>query len=201
MFTLPKLPYDYSALEPFIDTETMRLHHDKHHATYVNNLNKALENYPELQKKNSEKLIEEVDKIPEDIRQYVINNGGGHINHSFFWQIMTPQSRLPTDGKLIKMLNKTFGNLDTFKEKFNDAALKRFGSGWAFLVYKKGALEIISTPNQDSPLMQGYQPIIGIDVWEHAYYLKYKNKRADYINAWWNVVNWKKAEEILTQNV
>ncbi len=195
MFTLPELPYDYSALEPYIDRQTMQIHHNKHHGGYVEKLNAALSKYPKLQDKSLDELLGNIDIVPKDVKQAVINSGGGHINHSFFWEIMGPNGLLPNNRLLIDAINKTFGSVDTLKEKFTEAAMGRFGSGWGWLVQSDSGLEVISTANQDSPLMLGKTPIIGIDVWEHAYYLKYQNRRADYINAWWNVVNWKKAED------
>jgi len=177
---LPPLPYDYNALEPHIDEQTMRIHHGKHHAAYVTNLNKALESAPELQSKSVEDLLKAINSVPESIRQAVINNGGGHYNHTMFWQIMGPNGG-----------GEPMGDLAAFKEKMNNAGMTRFGSGWAWLVLDQaGKLGLISTANQDCPLMSGHAPIMGIDVWEHAYYLKYQNRRADYLAAWWNVVNW-----------
>lgn len=190
-FELPPLPYDYGALEPYIDAQTMQIHHDKHHGTYVANLNKALEGHPELQSRSVEDLLRSIDTVPESIRTAVRNNGGGHANHTLFWQIMSPTGGGQPAGALASALDRTFGGFDAFKEKFSAAAAGRFGSGWAWLVVnKEGGLEITSTPNQDSPLMEGLQPILGLDVWEHAYYLKYQNRRPEYIAAWWNVVNW-----------
>jgi Fe-Mn family superoxide dismutase len=193
---LPPLPYDYNALEPYIDAETMNLHYNKHHAAYVNNLNAALEKYPELFKKSAEELITNLSGMPEDIRIAIRNNGGGHVNHSMFWQIMkTNGGGEPTD-KLAEEIKKYFGSFAEFQNKFNDAGLKRFGSGWVWLVKTKdGKLEIMSTPNQDNPIMEGHQPIMGNDVWEHAYYLKYKNMRVDYLKAWWNVVSWEEVNK------
>lgn len=195
-YILPSLPYALDALEPFIDGKTMELHHDKHHATYVTNLNNALKNQPELASKPVNELIADLTLIPESIRSTVRNNGGGHSNHHFYWTLMTPGgSKLPT-GKLLEEIIKTFGSFDDFKTKFEAAGLARFGSGWVWLVKNKNEdLEIISTPNQDSPIMEGLTPIIGNDVWEHAYYLNYQNRRADYLKAWWNLVNWNIAEE------
>lgn len=195
-FTLKPLPYAYDALEPYIDKETMILHHDKHEGTYVDNLNKALDKHPELHSKDIEFLLKNLDSIPQDIRQSVINNGGGVYNHDFFWSIMTPTKNEDPNGKLKDSIIKDFGSIDNFKNKFKEAALNRFGSGWAWLVSdKNGKLSIISTANQDSPISQNLTPIIGIDVWEHAYYLKYQNRRSDYIDKWWNIVNWNQAEE------
>ena len=187
---LPPLPYDYAALEPVIDTQTMKLHHDMHHGAYVKNLNAALEKHPQLQSKSPEDLIRDLNSVPEDIRAAVRNNGGGHVNHSMFWKIMKPKGGGDPSGAIADAIKKTFGNFNDFKTKFNDAGAKQFGSGWAWLIKKGGKLEITSTPNQDSPLMDGNTPLLGLDVWEHAYYLNYQNRRPDYIKAWWNVVNW-----------
>ncbi len=189
-YELPQLPYAYDALEPHIDARTMEIHHTKHHQAYITNLNKALESKPELAAKSIEDLISNMDAIPEDIRTAVRNNGGGHANHSFFWQIMGPNGGGEPTGKLADDIKATFGSFDDFKEKLADAGVKRFGSGWAWLIKKGGKLEIVSTPNQDSPLMDGNTPILGVDVWEHAYYLNYQNRRPDYLKAWWNTVNW-----------
>lgn len=189
-FELPPLPYSYDALEPYIDTETMHLHHDKHHAAYVNNLNAALQGHP-FANLPVEEVVRRLNEIPENIRIAVRNNGGGHVNHTMFWEIMTPGgSKVPT-GELATAINAKFGSFDAFKAAFNDAGVKRFGSGWAWLILtKRGELEITSTANQDSPLIEDAFPVLGNDVWEHAYYLKYQNRRPDYLNAWWNVVNW-----------
>jgi Fe-Mn family superoxide dismutase len=190
-FTLPPLPYDYNALEPHIDELTMRIHHDKHHAAYVNNLNAALESHPDLQKKSIEELLAGVDSLPEAIRTAVRNNGGGHANHTMFWEIMSPGGAKEPAGALADAITKAFGGFAQFKEQFAKACGSRFGSGWAWLIAdKNGALSIESTANQDSPLMSGKRPVMGCDVWEHAYYLKYQNRRPDYVAAWWNVVNW-----------
>lgn len=189
-FELPPLPYDYSALEPHIDTETMQIHHDKHHAAYVKNLNTALEGNASLQGKSIEDILKNINDVPEDIRTAVRNNGGGHANHTLFWNIMGPNGGGEPTGALGDAINKTFGDFSSFKAKLIDAGTKRFGSGWAWLVSNNGTLEVISTANQDSPLMDGKTPLLGIDVWEHAYYLKYQNKRPDYLSAWWNTVNW-----------
>lgn len=197
-FALPPLPYDYAALEPHIDAETMRIHHDKHHAGYVNNLNAALEGHADLAGKGVEALLAGINTVPEKIRTAVRNNGGGHANHTLFWEIMTPGGPAEPVGKLADGISKEFGGLAVFKEQFGKAATSRFGSGWAWLVAdSKGGLSIESTANQDSPLMEGKKPILGIDVWEHAYYLKYQNRRADYIAAWWKVVNWAEAAKRL----
>src|SRR5262245_44251139 len=189
-FTLPKLPYAFDALEPHIDAKTMEIHHDRHHKAYVDNLNKAVAGNEELTKKSIEEIITTVGGVTSAIRQAVINNGGGHYNHSMFWVIMGPKGGGQPKGALGKAIDEAFGSFDQFKEKLSDAAMKRFGSGWGWLVLGKEKLEVLSSVNQDSPLMKGQSPILGIDVWEHAYYLKYQNKRADYIKAWWNVVNW-----------
>lgn len=187
---LPPLPYAYDALEPHIDEQTMRIHHDKHHGTYVTNLNAALEAHADLQKLSAEELLRGIAKVPEAIRTAVRNNGGGHVNHTMFWEIMKPGGG-PISGRIAEAIKGTFGSFDTFRELFSKAALGRFGSGWAWLVQgADGKLAIESTPNQDSPLMDGKWPVFGLDVWEHAYYLKYQNRRADYVNAWWNVLNW-----------
>ncbi len=199
-FSLPSLPYPSDALEPHIDKLTMEIHHGKHHATYVNNLNKALESAPELANKSLEELLaNNCAIVPEKIRTAVRNNGGGHANHSLFWELMGPKAGGQPSGKLAEAINQTFGSFEKFKEKFTEAALGRFGSGWAWLVKTlSGRLEVSSTPNQDSPLMEGKVPVLGLDVWEHAYYLKYQNRRADYVQAWWNVVNWAAVEKRFT---
>ncbi|HIX70223.1 MULTISPECIES: superoxide dismutase [Enterococcus] len=195
-YTLPDLPYAYDALEPYIDVETMHLHHDKHHNTYVTNLNAAIEKHPELGEKSVEDLIADMDQIPEDIRTAVRNNGGGHANHSFFWEIMAPNAGGEPTGGIKTAIDEAFGSFADMKAEFKTAATGRFGSGWAWLVVDGGKLAITSTGNQDSPLMEGKTPIIGLDVWEHAYYLKYKNVRPDYIDAFWNLVNWDKVNEL-----
>jgi Fe-Mn family superoxide dismutase len=187
---LPALPYAPDALEPFIDTMTMQIHHGKHHATYVTNLNAALEQYPDFQKHGIDDLVRNVASVPEAIRTAVRNNGGGHANHAMFWQIMAPKAGGDPSGPLADAIKASFGSFEAFKGEFKKAALGRFGSGWAWLVNNGGKLAIESTPNQDSPLMEGRQAVMGIDVWEHAYYLKYQNRRADYVDAWWSVVNW-----------
>jgi len=187
---LAPLPYDYTALEPHIDDATMHLHHDKHHQAYVNNLNAAIEKHPELAKHTAEDLLRNLSTVPEDIRTAVRNNGGGHVNHTMFWQIMKHQGGGAPTGKLGAQITKDFGSFDEFKKLFNEAATKQFGSGWGWLVFESGKLKILATPNQDNPLSQGLYPILGNDVWEHAYYLKYQNRRADYLAAWWNTVNW-----------
>jgi Fe-Mn family superoxide dismutase len=187
---LPPLPYDFGALEPHIDAQTMQIHHGKHHAAYVTNLNAALEKYPDLQSKSVEDLVRDLSKVPEDVRTAVRNNGGGHLNHSMFWQLMAPKGGGAPSGALADAIKSSFGSFDGFKEQFAKAAVGRFGSGWAWLISTGGKLSIESTPNQDNPIMEGKKAIAGLDVWEHAYYLKYQNRRADYIAAWWNVVNW-----------
>ena len=189
-FTLPPLPYDFAALEPTIDAKTMEIHHDKHHGAYVNNLNAALEKAPELQSKSLDDLLRHLDAVPESIRTAVRNNGGGHWNHSMFWEIMSPNGGGEPSGKLGDAIRSAFGSFDAFKTQLNDAGAKRFGSGWAWVINDGGKLSITSTPNQDNPLMDGKRAIMGVDVWEHAYYLKYQNRRPDYLAAWWNVVNW-----------
>ncbi len=189
-FELPPLPYAYNALEPYIDEHTMHLHHDKHHAAYVNNLNAALEKHPELQSWSIEDLMSKINSVPDDIRTAVRNNGGGHINHSMFWQIMGPSAGGEPSGDLANALKQAFGDFSTFKQQLTQAGMTRFGSGWAWLVLDNGKLAVYSTANQDSPLMEGKLPILGVDVWEHAYYLKYENRRNEYLAAWWNVVKW-----------
>jgi superoxide dismutase, Fe-Mn family len=195
-FTVPPLPYAFDALEPYIDKQTMEIHHDKHHGAYVTNLNKALESAPDLQNKTVEELLaNNCAIVPENIRTPVRNNGGGHINHSMFWQIMAPKAGGNPSGNVGQAINSTFGSFDQFKEKMNAAGVGRFGSGWAWLVKSGGKVDIISTANQDSPLMEGKFPVMGVDVWEHAYYLKYQNRRPEYLAAWWNVVNWPEIEK------
>ncbi|MDB4871936.1 MAG: Superoxide dismutase [Gemmatimonadales bacterium] len=193
-FTLPPLPYDFAALEPHIDARTMEIHHGKHHQTYVNNLNAAIEKAPELAKKSLDDLMRNVSSLPEAVRTPIRNNGGGHWNHSMFWQIMAPKAGGEPGGKLGQAITSTFGDFAKFREQFSAAGVGRFGSGWAWLINTGGKLSITSTPNQDNPLMEGQKAIMGLDVWEHAYYLKYQNRRPDYIQAWWNVVNWKEIE-------
>jgi Fe-Mn family superoxide dismutase len=188
-YELPALPYAFDALEPHIDALTMEIHHDRHHATYVNNLNAALEGQ-DVADQSIEELVANLDKLPEGIRTAVRNNGGGHANHSFFWQILSPNGGGAPTGEIAKAINDTFGSFDELKKQFADAAVKRFGSGWAWLVVKDGKLAVTSTANQDNPLTDGATPVLGLDVWEHAYYLNYQNKRPDYINAFWNVINW-----------
>jgi superoxide dismutase, Fe-Mn family len=189
-FTLPPLPYDYSALEPHIDTQTMQIHHDKHHAAYINNLNAALESHANLASQNIEDILRNIGDVPETARQAVINNGGGHANHTLFWEIMGPNGGGDPSGDLADAISDAFGGVSDLKTAVNDAGVKRFGSGWTWLVWDGTGLEVRSTPNQDSPVMEGHTPILGIDVWEHAYYLTYQNRRPDYLEAWWNVVNW-----------
>ncbi len=190
-YELPPLPYDYNALEPFIDTETMKLHHDKHHQTYITNVNAALANHPALAAKSVDDLISDLAAVPEDIRGAVRNNGGGHVNHTMFCKIMKPKGGGDPTGPIAEVIKKTFGDFKTFQEKFNAAGVGQFGSGWVWLAGDaKGEMKILSTPNQDNPISQGLHPIFGNDVWEHAYYLKYNNRRPEYLQAWWNVVNW-----------
>lgn len=189
-FTLPQLPYAYDALEPYIDARTMEIHHNKHHGGYTKKLNDALEKHPKLFEKSIEALISNPDAIPEDIRTTVRNNGGGYYNHAIFWTVMGPQGGGQPSGALAKAIEAAFGDFEAFRQIFSNAAATRFGSGWAWLGLKGGKLEVISMPNQDAPLLAGLTPILGIDVWEHAYYLKYQNRRGDYIANWWNVVNW-----------
>ena len=189
-YTLPELPYAYDALTPHIDEETMRIHHDKHHAAYVTKVNAALENHPELAELSIEELMQKLDSVPEDIKTAVQNNGGGHANHSLFWEVLSPNGGGQPSGSLADAISESFGSFEDFKEKFNATGAGRFGSGWAWLVVSDGQLEVIDTLNQDSPLSLGKTPILGLDVWEHAYYLNYQNKRPDYISAFWNVVNW-----------
>ena len=197
-YSLPSLPYSTDALEPHIDARTMEIHHGKHHQTYVNNLNAALDGHPEFLEKSVDELISNLTALPEDKVNAVRNNGGGHSNHTFFWEVMSPTGGGAPDGSLLDAITSTFGSFDNFKEAFTKAALTRFGSGWVWLIKKNESLEVVSTPNQDSPLMNGIvesngTPIIGLDVWEHAYYLNYQNRRPDYVGAFWNVVDWQKA--------
>jgi Fe-Mn family superoxide dismutase len=199
-FELPPLPYDYAALEPHIDTQTMQIHHDKHHAAYVNNLNTALEKHADLQSKSAEDLIKNLNGVPEDIRTAVRNNGGGHVNHTMFWQIMSAKAGGEPTGDIANAIKSTFGDFNAFKTQLQDAGMKRFGSGWAWLVVDgAGTLKITSTANQDNPMMEGQKPILGVDVWEHAYYLKYQNRRADYLTAWWNTINWSEVNKRYSQ--
>jgi superoxide dismutase, Fe-Mn family len=199
-FTLPPLPYDFAALEPHIDAKTMEIHHGKHHQTYVNNLNAAIEKAPDLASKSLDDLMRNVSTLPESVRTAVRNNGGGHWNHSMFWQIMAPKAGGEPGGNLGNAIRSAFGDFAKFREQFSAAGVGRFGSGWAWLVNNGGKLSITSTPNQDNPLMEGQRAIMGLDVWEHAYYLKYQNRRPDYITAWWNVVNWKEVEKRFSQS-
>jgi len=198
-FALPPLPYDFAALEPHIDAKTMEIHHGKHHQTYVNNLNAAIEKAPELASKSLDDLMRGVNKVPEAVRTAVRNNGGGHWNHSMFWQIMAPKAGGEPSGNLGTAIKSAFGDFAKFREQFSAAGVGRFGSGWAWLINTGGKLSIISTPNQDNPLMEGQKAIMGLDVWEHAYYLKYQNRRADYLKAWWNVVNWDEVNKRLDE--
>jgi Fe-Mn family superoxide dismutase len=195
--TLPPLPYAFDALEPHIDKQTMEIHHGKHHQAYVNNLNTALEKHPDLQSKSVEDLIRGISTVPEDIRTAVRNNGGGHANHTMFWQIMGPHAGGQPTGAIADAITSSCGGFDAFKEQLAKAGVGRFGSGWAWVIDHGGKLVIESTANQDSPLMEGKKPVLGIDVWEHAYYLKYQNRRPDYISAWWNVVNWNEVNKRL----
>jgi len=193
---LPELGYEYNALEPYIDEETMKIHHKKHHQAYIDKLNAALEKHPELHERRVRELVANLEEVPEDIRTAVRNHGGGHVNHEFFWQILKKNGGKLPEGKIGDAINKKFGSYEEFKKKFSDAALTRFGSGWAWLVVNKDKkLEVMSTANQDSPLSEGKKPVLGVDVWEHAYYLKYQNKRPEYIENFFNVINWEKVNE------
>lgn len=194
---LPALPYDFGALEPHIDAQTMQIHHGKHHQAYVTNLNAALDKHPELHEKSLDDLMRGLSALPEDIRTTVRNNGGGHWNHSLFWKLMAPNAGGAPTGVVADAINSSFGSFDTFKEQFAAAGMGRFGSGWAWLISSGSKLEIVSTPNQDNPLMDGKRAVLGVDVWEHAYYLKYQNRRAEYLAAWWNVVNWAEVGQLL----
>ena len=193
-FTLPKLPYEFDALEPYIDAKTMEIHHDKHHATYVKKLNESLEKHPNFFDKDINEIMKNIKSVPENIRQAVINHGGGHSNHTLFWEILS-KDKNKLSKELSEAIDSKFGSFEEFKKKFSDMANSKFGSGWAWLVVKDNELEIISTSNQDSPLMNNQIPILGLDLWEHAYYLKYQNKRPDYTEAFWNVINWEKVSE------
>ena len=193
--TLPTLPYAFSALEPHIDAKTMEIHFTKHHQAYIDNLNKALDKHPELHEKSVEELVADLDMVPEDIRGAVRNHGGGHLNHSMFWQILAPNAGGEPSGKLADAIKATFGSFTSFQEQFATASMGRFGSGWGWLVVDGKNLAIVSTANQDNPITEGKTPILGLDVWEHAYYLHYQNRRADYVKAFWNVVNWKEVEQ------
>lgn len=195
MFELPALPYGYDALEPFISSNIQHLHHDKHHQGYVDNLNKAVQKYPEWESKSIEEIIKDYAKAPEDIKTVLRNHGGGHYNHSMFWLMMSQKKDQMPEGNLVDKINEQFGNYDAFKKQFSEGAVKVFGSGWQWLVMDNGRLALMSTPNQDSPLTQGKIPLLGLDVWEHAYYLQYYNKRPDYVDAWWHVVNWEEVEK------
>ena len=198
VFKLPELPYSYDALEPHIDAKTMEIHHSKHHATYVKKLNEAIADYSELHNKTIEEILTDVSMVPEDIMQTVINHGGGHANHSLFWELMSPDGGGEPSGKAAEMIGSQFGTFNGFKADFKKAAVGRFGSGWAWLVVdENGKLSIISTANQDNPLMQSLKPVLGLDVWEHAYYLRHQNKRDEYVDGWWNVVNWKKVNDLI----
>ena len=194
-FEVPALSYDYAALEPTIDEATMKLHHDKHHQAYVTNLNGAIEKAPELASKNPEELIADLGAIPEAVRKVVQNNGGGHVNHTMFWEIMGPKAGGEPSGEIALQISEDFGSFEDFKKQFNEATAKQFGAGWGWLVFDGGKLKIVTTANQDNPISTGLYPILGNDVWEHAYYLKYQNKRPDYLAAWWNVVNWQAVNE------
>lgn len=194
-YTLPPLPYAPDALEPHVDAETMKIHHGKHHKAYVDNANKLLADHPDLAKLSPEELIQNLNKAPKDIREGLRNNVGGHINHSMFWEMMSPKGGGKPTGSLAEAIDKEFGSFEDFQKQFDEAAKKRFGSGWAWLVLDGGKLKITSTPNQDPPLMEGQKALLGLDVWEHAYYLKYQNRRPEYITAWWNVVNWPYVQE------
>lgn len=199
-FTLPELPYKYDALEPYIDAQTMELHYTKHHQGYLDKLNAALENHNEYFSKDITEILRNIKEVPDDIKQQVINNGGGYANHMLFWEIMGPDAGGEPTGELLSAIERKFDSFDDFKEEFSNAASTRFGSGWAWLVLDDGELKVLNTPNQDSPYMQGLTPIMGLDVWEHAYYLKYQNRRPEYIENWWNVVNWNKVSELYNQN-
>ncbi|MER3407042.1 MAG: superoxide dismutase [Patescibacteria group bacterium] len=195
-YSLPNLPYSYDALEPYIDKMTMEIHHTKHHQTYINNLNSALEKYPEFHNLELEQILKNLNQLPEEIRSSVRNNGGGHSNHSLFWEIMKPNGGGEPQGELRKAIEENFGSFENFKNLFSETAIKHFGSGWAWLVLtSEKKLKVYSLLNQDNPLMNGDLPIMGLDVWEHAYYLKYQNRRAEYVQNWWNIVNWEKIEE------
>ncbi len=199
MHTLPSLGYEYNSLEPYIDEQTMRIHHTKHHQTYVDKLNEALAKYPELQNKPALSLIKTLNEIPEDIRTAVRNHGGGHVNHSMFWRLLKKDVKISNE--FLKIIEKNFGSFDKFKEMFSNSANTRFGSGWAWLVISNGKLEVMNTINQDNPISENKKPILGIDVWEHAYYLKYQNKRADYVNAFFNVINWQEVEKYYKESM
>lgn len=195
-FTLPELPYAHNALEPHIDEETMNIHHGKHHNTYVTKLNDAISGHPDLESKSIEELVKNLNSLPDSVKGPVRNNGGGHLNHTMFWTLMSPNGGGAPTGDVASAIDEAFGSFDKFKEEFKNAALTRFGSGWAWLVVNNGKLEVTSTPNQDNPITDGKTPILGVDVWEHAYYLKYQNKRPDYVDAFFNVINWDKVNEL-----
>lgn len=200
-FETPDLPYAYDALEPYIDKETMTIHHDKHHVAYTTNFNKALESHPELFEKSAEEILQNLKNLPEEIQGAVKNHGGGHVHHSLFWEILAPESETgEASDELKKAIEEKFGSWEKFQEEFNAAAMTVFGSGWAWLALKDGNLEIIKTSNQDSPYTEGYLPILGIDVWEHSYYLKYQNRRAEFVDAFWKVINWSKVSELYKTN-
>lgn len=201
MFTLPELPYEFNALEPVIDARTMEIHHGKHHQAYVTNLNAALEGHPELQDKPLEELLQNLVELPTSIQAAVRNNGGGHYNHSLFWTMLAPVGQSTMSDKLETAIITAFGSVDSLKAQFEAAAKTRFGSGWAWLVVHNGQLEVMSTPNQDTPIMEGKTAILGLDVWEHAYYLNYQNRRPDYVSAFWDIVNWSKVEELYNKAV
>jgi Fe-Mn family superoxide dismutase len=198
-FELPPLPYDFSALEPHIDAQTMEIHHDRHHGTYVNNLNGAIQKHPELEGKSVEDLLSDLSSVPDDIRTVVRNSGGGHYNHSIFWQIMSPDGGGEPSGEVAEAISEAFGDFASFKDTLSKAAIGQFGSGWGWLYLSGGRLSIKGFPNQDNPIMDGGVPILGVDVWEHAYYLKYQNKRPDYVAAWWNTVNWSAVNDRYSQ--
>jgi Fe-Mn family superoxide dismutase len=201
-FELPNLPYSFDALEPYIDAQTMQIHHDLHHGAYVKNLNSAIESHADLQSKSIEELIRDLNTVPEAARTAVRNNGGGHLNHAIFWTLMAPNAGGEPTGAIAEAINDTFGNFETFKERFNDAGAKRFGSGFVWLVRSSdGKLEVVSTPNQDNPITDGHYPIMGNDVWEHAYYLKYQNRRPEYLKQWWNTVNWEEVNRRFAQSM
>ncbi len=199
MFEVPPLTYAFDALEPHVDAKTMEIHHDKHHAAYVSKLNAALEGHEGLQKKKIEEILRDINSVPEGIRTAVRNNGGGHANHSLFWEVMGPGGGGQPSGAVAQAIQEVFGSFDSLKEKINNAATNQFGSGWGWLVVADGKLDVLARPNQDSPLMEGKTPILGVDVWEHAYYLKYQNRRPDYLTAWWNTVNWSAVEQRFSQ--
>jgi Fe-Mn family superoxide dismutase len=199
MFEVPPLTYAFDALEPHVDAKTMEIHHDKHHAAYVSKLNAALEGHEGLQKKKIEEILKDINSVPEGIRTAVRNHGGGHANHSLFWEIMGPGGGGQPGGAVAQAIQEAFGSFDSLKEKINTAAANQFGSGWGWLVVADGKLDVLARPNQDSPLMEGKTPILGVDVWEHAYYLKYQNRRPDYLTAWWNTVNWSAVEQRWSQ--